>query len=107
MDQLKLFGRRIRRLRKAARLTQEEAAERAHLNAKFLGAIERGEKRPSFEGILTLAKALAVPPAEFFQFDREEVDEKVLRRKIEAVLQKSSVQQLQILYQVIKVLARP
>ena len=85
MDQLKLFGRRVWAIRKAGKIMQEEAAEKAHLNPKYLGEIERGEKRPSFEAILALAKALNTPPATFFQFDREENNEKVLRRKIEAV----------------------
>jgi transcriptional regulator with XRE-family HTH domain len=34
-----------------------QAAEAAHLNPKYLGELERGEKRPSFEAILALAKA--------------------------------------------------
>ncbi len=107
MNQLKLFGKRVRAVRKAARVTQEKAAEQAHLNAKYLGEIERGEKRPSFEAIVALAKALHVTPAAFFQFDREETDEKTLRRKIEALLQKSTPQQLQQAYRVIKALVEP
>src|SRR5690349_18555541 len=53
-SQSKLFGRRVRSIRRAAKITQEDAAERAHLNAKYLGELERGEKRPSFEAILAL-----------------------------------------------------
>jgi transcriptional regulator with XRE-family HTH domain len=56
MDQLKLFGRRVRAVRKAAKITQEQAAEAARLNPKYLGELERGEKRSSFEAILALAK---------------------------------------------------
>jgi transcriptional regulator with XRE-family HTH domain len=88
-NQLKLFGRRVRAIRKTAQITQEDASERAHLNSKYLGEIERGEKRPSFGAILALNNALNVSPAVFFHFDREERNEKVLRKKIEALLQKS------------------
>ncbi|MGD0921678.1 MAG: helix-turn-helix transcriptional regulator [Terriglobia bacterium] len=107
MDQPKLFGKRVRAVRKAAKITQEEAAEAAGLNPKYLGEIERGEKRPSFEAILALAKALRVSPAVFFHFDREETDEKILRKRIEALLQKCRPQQLQQVYRVVKVMLEP
>ena len=49
----------------------------------------------SFDAIMALAKALDTSPAAFFQFDREESDEKMLRKKIESLVNKSSSQQLQ------------
>src|SRR5580692_11258435 len=107
MDRLMLFGRRVRAIRKAAKITQEEAAERAHLNSKYLGAIERGEKRPSFEAILALGTALNTSPAAFFHFDKEERNEKVLRRKIEVLLQKADPEQLQQVHLLLKALLEP
>jgi transcriptional regulator with XRE-family HTH domain len=107
MDQLKLLGRRVRAIRKTAQITQEEAAERAHLNPKYLGEIERGEKRPSFEAILALGTALHVSPASFFHFDKEERNEKVLRKKIEVLLQKSDPEQLQQVHRLLKALLEP
>ena len=107
MNQLKLFGRRLRAVRKAAKTTQELAAEKARLNAKYLGELERGEKRPSFEAILALAEALNVSPAAFFQFDRAEEDPKLLRRKIDAMLSKCTTPQLQHAYRVIKAVIEP
>ena len=104
MDQLKLFGKRVRTIRKAAKITQEEVAENARMNAKYFGEIERGEKRPSFEAILALARALNVSPVAFFQFDREESNERVLRKKIEGLLQKSNLQQIQQAYRTLKAL---
>ncbi len=107
MDQLKLFGRRVRAVRKAAKITQEQAAEAARLNPKYLGQIERGEKRPSFEAILALGKALGVSPATLFQFDREDADERTLRRRLEVLLQDRGLQQLQQAYRVLKALFEP
>jgi transcriptional regulator with XRE-family HTH domain len=104
MSQSKLFGRRVRAIRKAARITQEEAAESAGLNPKYLGQIERGEKRPSFDATIALAKALNVSPAAFFQLDREETDERVIRKKIDTLLQKCNAQQLMQTYRVVKAL---
>jgi transcriptional regulator with XRE-family HTH domain len=107
MDQVRLFGKRIRTLRKAAKMTQERAAEAARLNSKYLGQIERGEKRPSLDAILALAKALKVSPASFFHFDKEENDERVLRRKIESLLHDRSPQQLQQAYRILRTLLEP
>lgn len=107
MDQVSLFGKRIRTLRKAAKMTQEKAAEEARLNSKYLGQIERGEKRPSLDAILALAKALRVSPASFFHFDREENDEKVLRKRIDGLLHDRSPQQLQQVYRILRTLLEP
>jgi transcriptional regulator with XRE-family HTH domain len=106
-SQSKLFGKRVRAIRRAAKITQEDAAERAQLNAKYLGEIERGEKRPSFDAIVALAKALHVSPALLFQFDREDGDERALRKKIETLVNKSSTEQLQQAYRVLKALTEP
>jgi transcriptional regulator with XRE-family HTH domain len=107
MVEPKLFGKRVRAVRKAARITQEKAAETAHLNAKYLGEIERGEKRPSFEAIIALAKALSVSPANFFQFDGDESDEKTLRRKIEILLADASPHQLVQVHKILKAFLEP
>lgn len=107
MNQPELFGKRVRTIRKAAKITQEEAAEAAQLNSKYLGEIERGEKRPSFEAIMALAKALNVSPDAFFQFDREENDEKTQRRKIENLLKVANLQQLRQVQRVLKAFLEP
>lgn len=104
MSQSKLFGRRVRAIRKAARITQEEAAESAGLNPKYLGQIERGEKRPSFDATIALAKALNVSPAAFFQFDCEEGDERLIRKRIDLILQRCDLKQLKQVYGVLRVL---
>ncbi len=107
MNQLKLFGRRLRGIRKSAKITQEDAAEAAHLNPKYLGEIERGEKRPSFEAILALAKALKTSPATFFQLDRAETDPKTLRKRIDLLLQKANQQQLEQIHKLIQAVLEP
>lgn len=107
MNQLEHFGMRLRTVRKAAGITQEEAAEKARLNPKYLGQIERGEKRPSFDVIISLARALQVMPTAFFEYDREEKDLKILRKKIESVLHRCGPEMLQKIYRITKVLLEP
>src|SRR5829696_3100777 len=53
------FGRRLRRLREAAGLTQEELAEKADLSAKGISDLERGERRRPYPNtVRSLADAL-------------------------------------------------
>ena len=55
---------RLRRLREAAALTQEELAERAGLTASAIGALERGERqRPYPYTVRVLADALGLDEA--------------------------------------------
>ena len=55
------FGTRLKRLREAAGLTQEELASRAGLTAKAIGALERGERRrPYPHTVRSLADALGL-----------------------------------------------
>jgi len=62
------FGKRVRVLRKKARLSQEELAAKADISVDFLGLIERGINAPSFETLERLAGALEVPVRELFDF---------------------------------------
>ena len=53
------FGARLRRLREAAGLTQEELASRARLSSDAISALERGQrKRPYPHTVRALADAL-------------------------------------------------
>ncbi|GGG99456.1 helix-turn-helix domain-containing protein [Silvibacterium dinghuense] len=62
----KQFGARLREIRHAQGLTQEELAEKASISLNFLNLIERGQRGPSFDSIERLARALKRPVAELF-----------------------------------------
>ena len=106
-EALRLFGRRVRAARKALKLTIEQAAERADLNAAYLGEIERGEKRASFETIIALAASLEVAPIVLFQFDRAETDPAVLRQRISRIVEACAEQSLQQAYRVLQAITEP
>jgi transcriptional regulator with XRE-family HTH domain len=57
-----VFGAAVRRLREAQGWTQEQLAERAEMNASYLGFIERGDNVPTLMIIVNLAKAFDVEP---------------------------------------------
>lgn len=95
MDSQILFGSRIRSIREAASLSRELVAERADINANYLGEIERGEKWPSIEIIQRLAGALSVSSSTFLEFEAEEIDSNVLLTKLQQVLSNRNTDQLQ------------
>jgi len=61
------FGRRIRALRLAAGLSQEQLAERSGLHRTYVSSLERGLRNVGLDNILRLADALRVPPAALFE----------------------------------------
>jgi XRE family transcriptional regulator, regulator of sulfur utilization len=63
----KVIGDAIRLRRKKAGFTQEALSERADLNPKYLGEVERGEKIISIEALLRIAKAVKTPIHVFFR----------------------------------------
>ncbi len=52
------LGRRVRRARKLAGMTQCECAERLAISTSFLGHIERGSRKASLETIIKIANEL-------------------------------------------------
>jgi transcriptional regulator with XRE-family HTH domain len=70
---LKDVGLRIRRLRQAAEMTQDELAERAELTASFISKLERGVLSISLESLLLILDALNVHISDFFRPERERV----------------------------------
>lgn len=56
-------GRRIKRLRRMRRITQEDLGELTGLHASYIGQIERGQRTPSVKTLDAIARALQVDPA--------------------------------------------
>ena len=67
-DVEKRFGKRVRELRLAKGLSQEELAYRAGVHRTYLGGIERGERNPALKNISAIAEALGVTLSELFTF---------------------------------------
>lgn len=63
---MKRFGTRVRQLRKARGMSQEEVGEKADLHYTYVGGIERGERNPSLKSINKIAGALEVDIGELF-----------------------------------------
>ncbi len=68
-DIRKRFGQRVRELRLARKLSQEELAFRAGVHRTYLGSIERGERNVALRNIDLIASALGITLSELFAFD--------------------------------------
>lgn len=61
------LGRRVRGLRELKQLTQEDFARRCGISVSFASLLERGERSPSYDTLLAIARALEVPLADLFR----------------------------------------
>jgi DNA-binding XRE family transcriptional regulator len=63
----KRLGLRLKGIREAKELTQEQAAEKAAIHAKHLGVIEGGKANATFGTLVALAYAYEVSLSAFFE----------------------------------------
>ncbi len=61
---LRKIGLRIREARTQLRLSQEQLAESSNLSSTYVGRLERGEKQPSLETLVVVARCLKVSPVD-------------------------------------------
>ncbi|MDD5505920.1 MAG: helix-turn-helix transcriptional regulator [Candidatus Omnitrophica bacterium] len=84
----KELGKRIRQLRKVKGWTQEVLAEKADMDYKYLGAIERGEKNLTLTNIEKISRGLGIEPYQLFLFSLKNVqtEEETAEIKIKDLL---------------------
>ncbi len=58
---LKRLGAHIRTLRLEQGINQEALAIEAGIERSYMGAIERGERNPSYDKLVSIARALGTP----------------------------------------------
>ncbi len=101
-----LFAQRVRRLRKAAKLSLEKAAERGEITPNYWGDVERSKKVPSLDTIVAMAKGLGLPPSTLLMLEREE-DPRDIKKRMDSLLSKSSPQQVELIHRIAKVIVEP
>jgi transcriptional regulator with XRE-family HTH domain len=60
------FGARLRQLRELAEISQSELARRANMQPSAIAHFEAERRKPSFDNIRALAKALGIPSDRLF-----------------------------------------
>jgi transcriptional regulator with XRE-family HTH domain len=101
-----LFAKRVRKLRKAAKLSLEKAAERGDITGNYWGDVERTKKVPSLDTIVAMAKGIGVAPSTLLLLEREE-DGPEIRKRIETLLNRCTPQQLELIHRIAKVVIEP
>ncbi len=101
-----LLGKRLRHLRKARGLTQEQLGEKSGVDYKYLGGIERGERNPSTENLAKIAGGLGVRIHELFLFENETDDLCMLKERIDNLLKEANKKKVKTIYQVIEAILK-
>lgn len=68
IDIRKKFGRRLKKIRKELKLSQEELAKISDLHRTYIGSIERGDQNISLENVYKLSKALKMSLKDLVDF---------------------------------------
>lgn len=61
------FGKRVQELRKQRGLTQEDLADLVGVDRSYMGFVERGERNPTLDKLVKIAKAFKITLSELFQ----------------------------------------
>ena len=104
----KQLGKRIRQLRKARGWTQQDVAEKAHLDPKYLGAVERGERNITVDNVEKIATGFGLEVHQLFLFSAPAVpiqDETMTGAKIRDLLEHSDPGRKQLMWRVLRELA--
>ena len=104
-DILKQFGKKVRDLRKAQGLSQEELAEKADLHYTYIGGVERGERNLSLKSIERIASALKIDIRELFALhlsEKSDAKSKEIISDINNLLLTKDIKILQLVMRIIK-----
>lgn len=94
MNNLVLFGKRVRELRKARKLTQEQLAEIVGLDSKQIGNIETGAGFTTMATLEKLAKVFGIEMFQLFNFSHNDEN---LEQDLIALIKHSSDEDLRLI----------
>jgi transcriptional regulator with XRE-family HTH domain len=63
----KIFGKNVRKYREKLSWSQERLAEEAGFHRTYISGVELGKRNPTIKVANSIAKALKVPVAKFFE----------------------------------------
>lgn len=96
MDILASVGGRIQKIREEKGITQDQLGEKAGINAKYVSAIERGQKNLTVLTLQKIAKGLGVEIFELLIFPAELDPKQQVTKAIESLIRHSDVKTLNL-----------
>ncbi|OLA76940.1 MAG: hypothetical protein BHW55_05160 [Candidatus Melainabacteria bacterium 35_41] len=100
MEKLKLFGRRIKELRKSKKMTQEQLSEILGLYQKQIGNIETGSYFTTMPNLEKLAEIFDVEIKDLFDFEHQKNKDEILN-DIHKLLNTASEEQLKLIFRLV------
>ena len=101
---LKVFGKRLRSLRRAKDLTQEQVAERAGLSLQSVGEIERGRGTPTLVNIERLSAALGEDLTTLFDLGDVKLSKEQAQQELLELLNRATEEQVRAILTMVRVL---
>jgi transcriptional regulator with XRE-family HTH domain len=106
MKELKMFGLRLKNLRKQRGLSQEKLSEKIEISSKYMSRIELGLHFPSMEILVKLADALNVEMEDIFNFSHEIKNIRELKKQLNKLLEGADEGKLKLAVKVMKAVMR-
>lgn len=100
MEKLKLFGRRIKELRKSKKMTQEQLSEILGLYQKQIGNIETGSYFTTMPNLEKLAEIFDVEIKDLFDFEHQKNKDEILN-DIHKLINTASEEQLKLIFRLV------
>ena len=101
MDGQKLFGKRIKELRKMLNMTQEQLSEKLGVFQKQIGNIETGTTFTTMANIEKLAHIFGVEVKDLFDYEHKHSPSE-LKKEINSILLNASDKQTELIYKIVK-----
>lgn len=101
MNSLKLFGKRLKELRKINKLTQEQLSEIIGLDPKQICRIENGACFTTFETLQKISKVYNVEISDLFLYEHKKTKDALINEMNE-IFQSASDDQIQLIYKIVK-----
>lgn len=85
------LGQRIKELRGARDMSQEQLAEKMDANVSYVSSVERAQENPSLEFLMKLADALKVELVDLFNTSWLSMNEHELKKKLKSMVDASDL----------------
>ncbi|MEY8573616.1 helix-turn-helix transcriptional regulator [Oscillospiraceae bacterium 21-37] len=95
------FGKRLKKLREARKLSQEKLAERCNVSSSCVSRWETDTLEPNYKNILALAKALEVEVVDLFPTSGHVLPQSFIIRETVSALEQLSEQEQEFFWETI------
>jgi len=96
MNLLVQLGKRIQAIREKRGITQEQLEEKAGINAKYISAVECGQRNVTIKTLDKIAKGLDVELYELFLFSYELQSEKAVKKALDSLMKEADTKTLNL-----------